>query len=46
MTRNEVLGQAVDQCMKELYSYAQPSIDWDDFIEENNNKEQTKDIEE
>lgn len=35
MTRHEVLGQAVDQCMKELYSLAQPSIDWEDFIKEN-----------
>lgn len=35
MTRSEVLGQAVDQCMKEIYSYAQPKIDWEAFIEEN-----------
>lgn len=35
MTRHEVLGQAVDQCMKEIYSYAQPSINWNDFIQEN-----------
>jgi hypothetical protein len=35
MTRQDVLGQAVDQCMKELYSYAQPSINWEDFLEEN-----------
>ena len=36
MTRHEVLGQAVDQCMKELYSYAYPKIEWDKFIEDNN----------
>lgn len=36
MTRNEVLGQAVGQCMKELYSYAYPKIEWDTFIEDNN----------
>ena len=35
MTRHEVLGQAVDQCMKELYSYAYPKIEWDKFIEDN-----------
>ena len=35
MTRNEVIGQAVDQCMKELYSYAVPKVSWEDFIEEN-----------
>ena len=35
MTRNEVIGQAVDQCMKELYSFAVPKVSWEDFIEEN-----------
>lgn len=35
MTRNEVIGQAVDQCLKELYSLVTPSISWNDFIEEN-----------
>ena len=35
MTRDKVLNQAVDQCLKEIYSYAVPSINWDDFIAEN-----------
>ena len=35
MTRNEVIGQAVDQCLKELYSLVTPSVSWNDFIEEN-----------
>lgn len=35
MDRRTVLAQAVDQCMKELYSLAQPSITWDKFLEEN-----------
>jgi len=35
MTRHEVLGQAVDQCMKELYSFATPKVEWDKFIEDN-----------
>lgn len=35
MTRNDVLTDAVDKCMRELYKYAQPSITWDNFIEEN-----------
>ena len=35
ITRDKVLGQAVDQCMKELYSLATPKIDWDQFLEDN-----------
>lgn len=35
MTRNEVLTQACEQCLKELYSKAQPSITWEEFEEEN-----------
>ena len=35
LTRNDVLSQAADDCIKKLYSLAQPSIEWDDFIEEN-----------
>ena len=35
ITRNKVLSQAVDECMKELYSLAQPSVDWDEFVKEN-----------
>lgn len=35
ITRRDVLSQAVDACMKELYSYAYPHIEWDDFLLEN-----------
>ena len=35
ITRSDILGKAVDDCMKELYSFVQPSVDWDDFIEQN-----------
>ena len=35
LTKRDVLSQAADECMKELYSLAQPSIKWEDFIEEN-----------
>ena len=35
ITRNKVIAQAVEQCMKELYSYAVPKITWEEFIEEN-----------
>lgn len=35
MTRENVLNQAVDQCMKELYSYAYPKITWEEFVEQN-----------
>ena len=34
-TRNKVLSNAVDECIKELYSFVQPSIDWDEFVKEN-----------
>ena len=34
MTRNDVIQQAVDQCLKELYSYAQPKVSWEDFMKE------------
>lgn len=35
LTRNDVIRDAVDKCMEELYSYAQPSITWGDFVKEN-----------
>lgn len=35
MTRNDILSQAVNDCLKELYSWATPKIDWKNFIEEN-----------
>ena len=34
ITRNDVLSQAVNECMKELYSLATPHIEWKDFIKE------------
>ena len=37
MSRNEVISKAVDECIKELYSYAVPHIEWEDFIKENKN---------
>jgi hypothetical protein len=35
MTRHEVLEMASIACLKELYSKAQPAINWDDLMEEN-----------
>ena len=35
LTRSDILGEAVDKCMKELYSYAQPHIEWNEFVDEN-----------
>ena len=37
ITKSDVLGKAVDNCMKVLYSLAQPHIEWDDFVKENKN---------
>lgn len=34
MTRSDVIEQAATQCMKELYSKAQPHIEWEDFKQE------------
>jgi hypothetical protein len=35
MTRRDVLSNAVTECLKELYSWATPKIDWNEFIKEN-----------
>lgn len=35
MTRNDVISQAIDQCLKELYSYVQPKVTWEEFEKEN-----------
>jgi len=35
MTRNDVISQAVEQCLKELYSYVQPKVSWEEFEKEN-----------
>ena len=34
ITRNKVISQAVNDCMKELYSLVQPSIEWKEFKKE------------
>jgi hypothetical protein len=34
MTRRDVLVQACDQCMKELYEYAVPHVTWEQFKKE------------
>ena len=36
ITRRDVIADAADKCMKELYSLAQPKITWEEFIKENN----------
>ena len=35
ITRSKLLSKAIDDCMKELYSFVQPSIEWDEFIKQN-----------
>ena len=35
MTRGKVLSQAIDQCLKEIYTKVQPSVEWEDFLEQN-----------
>jgi len=35
ITKSDVLEKAVDNCMKVLYSLAQPHIEWDEFVKEN-----------
>ena len=35
MNRSEVLTNAIDECLKEIYQYVQPRISWEDFITEN-----------
>lgn len=35
MTRHEVISDAINKCMKELYSFACPKISWEEFEEEN-----------
>lgn len=35
MDRQTVLSEAINNCMKELYSLAQPSVIWDEFVQEN-----------
>lgn len=35
ITRRDVLADAINKCTRELYSLAQPKVNYDDFIEEN-----------
>lgn len=35
ITRRDVLADAIDKCIRELYSLAQPSVNYDNFIKEN-----------
>ena len=35
MNREDVLNNAITECLKELYSWVTPKIDWDEFIKEN-----------
>lgn len=35
ITRENVISQAIDGCMQELYKWVQPSITWEEFKEEN-----------
>jgi len=35
VTRGSIVEHAIKDCMKELYSYAVPHIEWEDFIKEN-----------
>ena len=34
MTRNDVLSEAIDKCIKEFYSIAQPHVEWEDLKEQ------------
>ena len=34
MTKNDVLSEAADKCMKELYSIAEPHVEWNDLKEQ------------
>jgi len=35
MIRSDVISHAANECMKELYSITQPTVLWEDFVEEN-----------
>ena len=34
-TRDEVLLQAAEECLKDFYNYAFPKVSWEDFLKEN-----------
>jgi hypothetical protein len=40
ITRDDVLSKAAMDCLKDLYSKAQPKVDWEDFLQQN--KDYTK----
>ena len=40
ITRDDVLNKAAMDCLKDLYSKAQPKVDWEDFLKQN--KDYTK----
>lgn len=35
ITRDEVLTKACTDCLKDLYKQVQPSVNWDNFMQEN-----------
>lgn len=35
ITRNKVLGKAIDECLEEVYSLVQPEVTWENFIQQN-----------
>lgn len=35
ISRTKVISQAIESCLEELYKYAQPSVDWEDFKKQN-----------
>lgn len=34
-SRRDVLANAIDECLKEVYTLVQPSVEWDDFLKQN-----------
>ena len=34
-SRRDVLVNAMDECLKEVYTLVQPSVEWDDFLKQN-----------
>lgn len=35
ISRNDILCEAVDNCIKEMYANCQPHVEWEDFIKQN-----------
>ena len=38
MTRSELLGEAVERCLQEIYTNVKPSVKWEDNEGKNNGK--------